>query len=848
MAAFPVRDDEDAVAFGYRLGQEILTQRSEASRKNLGQFLTPPVVARFMAQEFRPSSCSIRVLDPAMGSGVLACAVIEQAIGEGFPNDILIEGYEIDEELAAAATKALGMAARRAAERGIAVQILVRCADFLLRQAQRLQPSLYAESGSENGEASYDYVIANPPYFKLSRDDPRVKALAGQIKGDTNIYALFMALCAKSLHPDGLACFIVPRSFCSGAYFAAFRAEFIASNIPTHVHVFETRDDAFRSDAVLQENVIFTFRKRLAPKGDKGDVLITTSMGAEQLKGNVWGRYVDMEHFLASKSGVLFFRLPVTELDEAIVTAIDAWPNSLAKSDLNTSTGPVVAFRAEGALMGTQEVSKGKAVPLVWMHNVRAQEVAWPVERGNKPQAIAAEAMGLLTPVHNYVLLRRFSAKEERRRLIAAPLLRENFAHEWIGLENHLNYLYKTHGELNPKEVIGLSSLLNSALLDRYFRVVNGNTQVNAQEIRALPLPPLEIVREIGSRTASMPTCDESNATVFAVLREGGYLPSDLPTFEDSRFTMGKIQEAQDVLKTLAVPKAQQNEMAALTLLALAQLAEETPWWQAQPVSLRIHDILGAIKTRYGRDYAENTRETIRRQVLHQFEQAGLVERNPDDPSLRTNSPRTHYALSLATTAALRTYGSAAWSEAASRFLEEQRSLIEIYRKEREQLRIPLRLADGAEYRLSPGPHNRLQVAIIEEYGPRFAPGARVLYVGDAAHKTLHLDEQAFADIGIPLTSHDKLPDVVLLDEERNWLYMIEAVATHGPISAKRRLELEQMAADCRSSLIFVTAFPDFSAFKEFVTDIAWESEVWIADNPSHLIHFNGDRFQGPST
>ncbi len=680
MTAVRLRDEEDAVAYSYRLGQEILARRSESSRKDLGQFLTPPVVARFMAREFRPASRSIRVLDPALGSGVLACAVIERAISDGFPDDILIEGYEIDEDLAAAATKSLELTARRAAGRGVRVQIQVRCGDFLLRQAQSLQPSLFSANGSEGGEMNYDLIIANPPYFKLGRDDPRVRALAGQIKGDTNIYALFMALGANLLREHGLACFIVPRSFCSGAYFSAFRADFIAKNVPTHVHIFEARDEAFRSDAVLQENVVFVFRKRLASEGDKGEVLVSTSTGTEGLDGAVWGRCISMDQFLAIKSGALFFRLPVTELDEAIVTAIDAWPNSLAKSDLNTSTGPVVAFRAEDALMDAQEVSAGKAAPLLWMHNIRAQEAAWPVERGNKPQAIALGAKSLLTPVRNYVLLRRFSAKEERRRLIAAPLLREDFGHEWVGLENHLNYLYKGRGELSPNEAVGLSALLNSALLDRYFRVVNGNTQVNAQEVRSLPLPTFTVLCEIGRLATSLPDLGHLNSIVFSALREAGCLPQDFPTFEESRFTMGRIQEAQDVLKTLGMPKAQQNEMAALTLLALAQLSEETPWWQAQPISLRIHDILGAIRTHYGRDYAENTRETIRRQVLHQFEQAGLVERNPDDPSLATNSPHTHYALAPATVAALRAYGSAAWSEAASRFLEEQRNLIEIYR------------------------------------------------------------------------------------------------------------------------------------------------------------------------
>ncbi len=593
---------------------------------------------------------------------------------------------------------------------------------------------------------------------------------------DLGIYALFMALGASLLREHGLACFLVPRSFCSGAYFSAFRADFIANNVPTHVHVFEARDAAFRSDAVLQESIVFAFRKRLVHESGKGEVLITASTGTEQLAGAVWGRCIDMGHFLADKSGALFFRLPVTELDEAIVAAIDAWPNSLARSDLNTSTGPVVAFRAASALMDAQDVSTGKAAPFLWMHNVRAQEVAWPVERENKPQAIAVGAKRLLTPVCNYVLLRRFSAKEERRRLIAAPLLRQDFGHEWVGLENHLNYLYKERGELSPNEAIGLSALLNSALLDRYFRVANGNTQVNAQEIRSLPLPPLGVICEIGRLAASLPDRGSLNSVVFSVLRADG-----------------------------------------------------------------------RIKARYGRDYAENRRKTIRRQVLHQFEQAGLVERNPDDPSLATNSPRTHYALAVATIEALRAYGSAAWSEAASRFLEEQRNLIEIYRKEREQLRIPLHISDDVEYHLSPGPHNRLQAAVIEEFGPRFAPGARVLYVGDAARKTLHFDQQASAALGMVIDSHDKLPDIVLLDEERNWLYLIEAVTTHGPISAKRRLELEKLAAGCDASLVFVTVVPDFSAFKDFVAAIAWETEVWIADTPSHLIHFNGERFRGPS-
>jgi len=199
----------------------------------------------------------------------------------------------------------------------------------------------------------------------------------------------------------------------------------------------------------------------------------------------------------------------------------------------------------------------------------------------------------------------------------------------------------------------------------------------------------------------------------------------------ETRFRMGKIQEAQDVLKTLGLPSRQQNELSALILLVLAQLSEETPWSASRPKSLRIHDMLIEMRDRFNKEYAENTRETVRRQVIHQFEQAHIVIRNPDDLTLPTNSPRTHYALSEAAVRTIRKYGSDEWIEAAQDFLENQRALIERYDREKEQHRIPLVMEGGEIYTLSPGAHSQLQAQIINDFGPLFAPGARVLYVGD---------------------------------------------------------------------------------------------------------------------
>lgn len=308
---------------------------------------------------------------------------------------------------------------------------------------------------------------------------------------------------------------------------------------------------------------------------------------------------------------------------------------------------------------------------------------------------------------------------------------------------------------------------------------------------------------------------------------------------------MSKISEARTVLAALQLPPAQQTEIAALTLLVLAQLDKNTPWSDAKRQSLRIHDMMQEMNSRFGRVYAENTRETVRRQVIHQFEQARIVDRNPDEPGLATNSPRTHYALSDVAIRTIRQFNTPNWDAAVAEFLEAQQSLMEIYQRRLERELVPLKY-QGKEYHLSPGEHNRLQVAIVEAFGPRFAPGAKLLYLGDTANKSLLVDKNAFRALNIPLTRHDKLPDVILYDEQRQWLYLIEAVTSHGPVTPKRRVELDEMLRECPAGLIYVSAFPDFTTFRNFLSEIAWETEVWLSELPDHMIHFNGDRFMGP--
>ncbi|HUT10527.1 MAG TPA: BsuBI/PstI family type II restriction endonuclease [Thermoguttaceae bacterium] len=309
---------------------------------------------------------------------------------------------------------------------------------------------------------------------------------------------------------------------------------------------------------------------------------------------------------------------------------------------------------------------------------------------------------------------------------------------------------------------------------------------------------------------------------------------------------MSKRDEALAIIRAVGLPRAQQNECSALTLLALADVRPKGSWRKTQQPLLRILDIMGFMRKYYRKDYAANSRETVRRRTIHQFEQARIVDRNPDDPSRPTNSGNTCYALTDAVVPVLRSYGADAFDAEVERFIGQFGRLREAYRRSRRSKEVRLRLPNGSEVHLSPGKHNQLQVAVIEEFGPRFAPGATVLYVGGTARKHVVCETDALASLKIEITRHDKLPDVLLHDSEKNWLFVIEAATAHGPVDAKRHTEIEHMLRRCTAARIYVTAFLNRNDFRKYAADVAWETEVWIADTPEHMIHFNGPKFLGP--
>ncbi len=354
---------------------------------------------------------------------------------------------------------------------------------------------VYEGCGASGSE--YDLVISNPPYFKIGKDDPRAVAWPSAIHGQPNIYALFMAISTELLSRSGELVYIVPRSFASGPYFKRFRKLFFRRVTPTAIHLFKSRKDVFKSQTVLQENLVIAARRRV--NGDAtGRTVVSHSRGAGDLAERR-RLVIDADSVLDTESQNQELSIPLCTQDLELVRVMRTWPNTLRSLGLEISTGPVVPFRATQFL--AHAASGDSTVPLLWMQNVHPMRTTWPLAAKQKSQwiKIAPESRKLLLEDATYVLLRRFSAKEEKRRLVAAPLVQGSLDADMVGLENHVNYIRGVSRELDDELAYGLSALLNSTFLDRYFRISNGNTQVSATELRAMPFPLEPVIRSIGA-------------------------------------------------------------------------------------------------------------------------------------------------------------------------------------------------------------------------------------------------------------------------------------------------------------------------------------------------------------
>ena len=307
-----------------------------------------------------------------------------------------------------------------------------------------------------------------------------------------------------------------------------------------------------------------------------------------------------------------------------------------------------------------------------------------------------------------------------------------------------------------------------------------------------------------------------------------------------------RVEDARIVLETLGMDAERSNERSALVLLALLRLTPAESWAEAANPMLGTRAIMDFIRDEYGKDYAPNTRETVRRFTLHQFVEAQLIVQNPDEPQRPVNSPKWNYQVTGEALDVLRAYGTDAWQSATDRYLADLPGLKARYAAAREMDRIPLTLPDGTIFTLTPGGQNVLLKAMVEDFCPRFTPGGQVLYIGDAGDKWALFERETLSSLNVEVDEHGKMPDLVIYLPDRNWLVLLEAASSHGPVDSKRQAELANLFAQSTAGLVYVSCFPDRAEFRKYVDKIAWESEVWCADHPTHMIHYNGERFLGP--
>jgi len=311
---------------------------------------------------------------------------------------------------------------------------------------------------------------------------------------------------------------------------------------------------------------------------------------------------------------------------------------------------------------------------------------------------------------------------------------------------------------------------------------------------------------------------------------------------------MSRLEESKILLNDLGVPKQYNSDLMRYAFLCLLDIDDASNWEQSTNNKLlRLHDMFAYIKDTFDVVYAENSRETLRKRVIKVLEQSNIVVKNLDDATRPTNSGKTNYSITQEALSVISSFGEVIYNDRLKEFSEKFHLLSEQYAKRRDIHKIPL-LVEGKEFMLSAGSHNTLQADIINEFSSRFAHNAKLLYIGDTADKYIYVDKVTLESIGIPISKNDKLqlPDILLYDENKNWLYLIEAVTTHGAIDQKRVNQLEEMFVDCPADSIYITAFPDRATFRKYIADIAWETEVWISEEPDHMIHFNGDKFMGP--
>ena len=496
----------DLLERAYSRQLEFEEETTEACRKAKGQFFTPPSIARFMARQFKRVPSKFALLDPGAGTGALTLAVCERLLVSRTPKSLNVHLFETDKEVLPILLSNMKDAQDALKRAGHSFEYVVDSRDFLLDIAAS-NPTLFADSSI----GPFDAVITNPPYFKINKSSDYARALSEIVHGQPNIYTLFMAQSCLLVREGGEFVAITPRSFCNGLYFREFRKWFFDRMSLENVHLFGSRSSMFREAKVLQENIITRFRKL---KSQSSTVSVSRTRSRDFSEIEV--QELPSEQVIDDTCGESLIYVPEVSEDAEVVRYAESWPHRFADLGLKISTGPVVMFRAKEFLL---DEPNGTSVPLLSAHNVKPFTMNWPVEKKKWPLAFKSNRASRkhLTATGNYVLVKRFSAKEERRRLTAGCIFTDSVDTDFVALENHLNFIYHGDRELSRHETLGIAALFNSVVFDRYFRCFSGNTQVNATEVRIMKFPELDAIAEIGRRVSELEDTNRSETETIVL-------------------------------------------------------------------------------------------------------------------------------------------------------------------------------------------------------------------------------------------------------------------------------------------------------------------------------------------
>lgn len=807
------------------------------TKSALGQFMTPASICLYMASLFKRTAGDIKLLDPGCGVGSLSAAFTARAVDEG-AKSLDIQAFDIEFVMQPFLQDVM-----RECEKSFKSNFSnsIQPVDFIVHMSEILSAGANLESVQQ-----FTHVIMNPPYKKIANTSVHRQALRRAGIETVNLYSGFVALAIKLLKPGGELVAIIPRSFCNGPYYQLFRELLLSEMTLNHIHIFDSRNTAFADDEVLQENIILH-----CIKGAKQEQVTITSSPTSDFHIDADSGQVTVTDMTLRKVGISrivnptdeqkFIHIAATPREQQIIDRLVPFSSTLEDIGVQVSTGPVVNFRLRDDLRN--EPTPG-SVPLLFPQHLNGG-IHWPLD-GKKPNAIQVTESSrpwLWVNEGYFLITKRFSSKEEKCRIVAT-IYDSSLPGDLVGFENKTNVFHIKKKGMEADLARGLNVFLNCTLLDRYYRQFGGHTQVNATDLRSIHYPNAEVLRKIGKEVGNKFLSQEE---IDQIINRELDIMTDSKVV-DPLLAQQKIEQALEILKALGMPRAQLNERSVLTLLALLNLHPDGEWSKVERPMLGVTPIMDWCRDVYGKEYAPNTRETFRRQTLHQFCDGGIALYNPDEPNRAVNSPKACYQIAPELHSILVLYGTKEWKIALDFHLEHVDTLITQYAMARDMEMIPLTLDDGTAIQLSPGAHSQLIKDIVVEFGPRFAQGSEVIYLGDTGEKEDFFKKERLAELGVTVNRKGKLPDVVLYCKKRNWLFLIESVTSHGPVDGKRHGELAKLFANAKSGLVYVTAFPDRKIMAKYLFELSWETEVWVADAPTHMIHMNGDRFLGPHT